>query len=89
MVSKCFQWEVVETLHFTESIVACDLKIDRYRQFTVLIKICEYSRSSLLFTLTDMNLSKGRLSKNIPQVSDIRTIGPLVSHLDDIEIGLS
>ena len=33
MVTKVFQLENVETLDFTESFVACDLKIGRYRQY--------------------------------------------------------
>ena len=39
MVTKAFHWEKVETLDFPESFAACDLKIGRYKQFTVLIKI--------------------------------------------------
>ena len=87
MATQCFQLEEVEALHFPERMVACDLKSGRYGQFT---KICEFSMSSLLLTLTDMNLSKSRLSKTKPHVSKSRTINPLVLHFThDIEIGLS
>ena len=58
----------METLDFHETFLFCDLKIGLYRQFTVLIKIFEYSRSSLLFALTNMALAKGHLSKFKSQV---------------------
>ena len=53
------------------------MKIGRYR-FTVLIKLCECSRSCLLYALTNMTVAKGHLSKTKSQVIDIRTIGALV-----------
>ena len=61
----------------SESFVACDMKTGRYRQFIVLIIICvNFSKSSLLFTLTNMTfkLAKGHSSKTKCQMSDIRTI---------------
>ena len=51
--------KTVKTLDFSGS-VGCDLKLG---YFTVLIKICEYLRSRLLLSLTNMTLAKGRLSK--------------------------
>ena len=53
MVTKAFQWKNVETLDFQ----ACDLKIGRYREFFQRDKICEYSRSNLLFNLTNMTIA--------------------------------
>ena len=35
----------VKTLNFSGSFVACDLKVDRYRQHVKLVKCCEYKRS--------------------------------------------
>ena len=39
VITKANQWEKLETLDYQEIFVACDLKIGRYRQFTVFIKI--------------------------------------------------
>ena len=58
-----------ENIGISGSFVACDLKVGGYRPFRVLIKMCEYLRSILLFTLTNMTLAKGRLSKTKTQVS--------------------
>ena len=40
MVLKAFQWGKMKILDFPESFV--DLKIGRYREFTVLIKVCVF-----------------------------------------------
>ena len=32
----------VETVDFSETIEACDLKVDRYRQLIDFMKVCEY-----------------------------------------------
>ena len=37
----------MKTLKFSGSIVACDMKVRRYRQHVKLMKLCEYSRSFL------------------------------------------
>ena len=42
MVTLAFQCKKVKTLNFSESFVACDLKVGRYRQHVGLIKCCEY-----------------------------------------------
>ena len=41
----------METLNFSGSIVACNLKVGRYRQHVELIKLCEYSRSKSFLDL--------------------------------------
>ena len=38
-----------KTFDFSESFVACDLKVCRHRQLIELIKLCEYSRSMSFF----------------------------------------
>ena len=37
--------EKVKTLNFSESFVACDLKVGRYRQHIERMKCCEYKRT--------------------------------------------
>ena len=64
MVSKVFKWEKVEILGIPDSFVACDLKIGRFRRFTVLIKSCEYSRSSFNFYLDQHDLSQRSFIKD-------------------------
>ena len=44
----------VQTLDFSESFVACDPKIGRYRQHTELMKLCEYSMSMSFLDLGKM-----------------------------------
>ena len=40
-----FLWEKVQTVDFSETIVACDLKVGRCRQLIDFMKVCEYLRS--------------------------------------------
>ena len=40
--TKAFLWEKVKTVDFSETIAACDLKVDRYRQLFKFKKVCEY-----------------------------------------------
>ena len=35
----------METVNFSETIEACDLKVGRYRQLNDFMKVCEYWRS--------------------------------------------
>ena len=32
----------MKTVDFSETVVACDLKVGRYRQIIELMKVCEY-----------------------------------------------
>ena len=41
----------MKTVDFSETIAASNLKVGRYRQLIVLMKICEYSRSWSFFGL--------------------------------------
>ena len=68
----------METLDFPDSFVACDLKIGRYRHFTVIICVKFVSFQGQVYILTNMTLAKGCLSETKSQVSNIRTIGHLV-----------
>ena len=45
LVTQAFQWKKMKTLNFSGSLVACDLKVGRYRQHVELMKYCEYKRS--------------------------------------------
>ena len=46
-----------ETVDFSETIAACDLKIGRCRQLIELIKVCEYSRSRSFLDLGQRSLT--------------------------------
>ena len=35
-------WEKVNTVDFSETIAACDLKVGRCRQLIEIMKVCEY-----------------------------------------------
>ena len=49
--------KTVEILKFSGSIVACDLKVGRYRQHVELLKLCEYSRSKSFLDLGQMSFT--------------------------------
>ena len=49
--------EPVDQLDFSESFVACDLKVGRYRHFIVLMQLCEYSRSSSFLDLAQRSFT--------------------------------
>ena len=42
LVTKALLWENVKTVDFSETIAACDLKVDRCRQLFEILKVCEY-----------------------------------------------
>ena len=42
LVIQVFQWEKEKTVDFSETIAACDLKVNRCRQLIEIMKICEY-----------------------------------------------
>ena len=42
LVTYAFLWEKVKTVDFSETIVACDLKVSRCRQLIEIMKVCEY-----------------------------------------------
>ena len=42
---ELFYGEKVKTVDFSETIAACDLKVDRCRQLIEIMKVCEYGRS--------------------------------------------
>ena len=42
LVIEAFLWEKVKTVDFSETIAACDLKVDRCRQIIEIMKVCEY-----------------------------------------------
>ena len=52
-----------ETMHFSETIAACDLKVGRCRQLIKFMKVCEYSRS-----LSFLDLGPGHLRLKIKTV---------------------
>ena len=41
----------MKTVDFSETIGACDLKVDRYRQLIEIMKVCEYSGQGHFFTI--------------------------------------
>ena len=89
MFHRLFNGKKSGTLDFPERFVACDLKLGRYRQFTVLILNCVSSEGRVyFFNLTNMTIAKGHLSRNKSQMSNIRTIiwtiGPLVKIFSEI-----
>ena len=42
LVTYGFLGEKVKTVDFSETIAACDLKVDRCRQIIDIMKVCEY-----------------------------------------------
>ena len=42
LVIEAFLWEKVKTVDFSETIAACDLKVDRCRQIIEIMKVFEY-----------------------------------------------
>ena len=42
LVTWAFLWEKVNTVNFSETIEACDLKVGKYRQLIEFMKVCEY-----------------------------------------------
>ena len=42
LVIEAFLWEKVKTVDFSETIAACDLKVDRCRQIIEIMKVLEY-----------------------------------------------
>ena len=42
LVIEAFLWEKVKTVEFSETIAACDLKVDRCRQIIEIMQVCEY-----------------------------------------------
>ena len=42
LISLTFIWEKSETVDFSETIAACDLKVGRCRQLIKIMKVCEY-----------------------------------------------
>ena len=45
LVTYAFLREKVKTVVFSETIAACDLKVDRCRQLIEIMKVCGYLRS--------------------------------------------
>ena len=69
-----------ETVDFSETIAAGDLKVGRCRQLIEFMKLCEYrrSRSFLYHIFSRFCMFCALLARPIYQVSVYRTIGPLV-----------
>ena len=42
LVTYAFQWEKAKTVDFSETIAACDLKVNKCRQLIEFMKVCEY-----------------------------------------------
>ena len=42
LVTEAFLWEKVKNVNFSETNVACDLKVGRCRQLIKIMKVCEY-----------------------------------------------
>ena len=40
LVTYAFLWEKVKTVDFSETIAACDLKVDRCRPLIEIMKVC-------------------------------------------------
>ena len=45
LVPYVFVWEKVKTMDFSETIVVCDIKVDRCSQLNEYMKLYEYQRS--------------------------------------------
>ena len=50
----------MKTVDFSESIAACDMKVDRYRQLTEFMKVCENSRS-----MSFLDIGQGSFKLNL------------------------
>ena len=69
----------MKTVDFSETIAACDLKVDRCRQLIDFMKLCENRRSRSFFYHTFFQvLYVLCFTRPRYQVSVYRTIGPLV-----------
>ena len=70
----------MKIVDFSETIAACDLKVDRCRQLIEIMKVCEYGRSRPFLYHIFSRLYMYVLCFTRPryQVSFYRTIGPLV-----------
>ena len=76
----------VETLDFSETIAACDLKVGRCRQLIKVMKVCEYGRSgSFLYRIFFMFcMSCALLGQHIR----CAFTGPLVLWFQNIFLGI-
>ena len=73
----------MKTVDFSETIAASDLKVGRCRQLMEFMKLCEYRRSrSFLYHIFSRFFYVLCFTGPRYQVSVYRTIGPLVTVLD-------
>ena len=81
LVTYAFLWEKVKTVDFSETITACDLKVDRCRQLIEIMRYVGIEGQGHFFTYIFQVLYVLCFTRPRYQVSVYRTIGPLVNRL--------
>ena len=71
----------MKTVDFLETIAACDLKVGRCRQLIEIMKVVSIEGQGHFFTIYFPGLYVMCFTRPRYQVSNYRTIGPLVSYL--------